>query len=729
MSSLTSVFAYTLKNGYIPVVQTVKNNTLSSAFVAEMAKYGYLVDYTQAASIPTQDMKDILTAARSVSLSDKDMVPFYPNFPEQVQQMDIVDLLVDQIMHYMTQGTYTYRLIAGEDNRRAMELKDMIVQGTPVSIGGMELVENTIRTMVCGSSALSESQTEGLAVLTKFHIEHTQSDSVAIDSMMDATNNENAAVMFNILVSREKSLASRAQRTPDVSRYVSMMVNKGEKLKNTDVILRAMLMGYSYPVNIFHEAEYQEAVSNLNDNYARTVRMSNAPKSVKKSVMKALDTCLSSYHETGDFSGDKLVAHRVLWRTVANMIHGYDFVKEHSAGHLALDIIYDNVNYQTLNSVVEMNLNSGNVDNVVEMLMEHAPGNLLRRVVALARRTHTNKESKVLVDAIRTVGKNSTLSTLIGAYNGVRNANYDHPRIIRTKNAVKQINTSREPIGEDIQNALCSAIEDSMLAILSTMDAPVSPVGATDATPVALSQRHDSDSSYSILRGETLDIDNTATTLRLFTHWFNSDHEGSVDIDLSGIGMDADFNTVDVCTWNSYGDARQWSTYSGDIVNAPRPTGATEYVDIYIDGARKEGIKYVALGVTSYSGQKIADVDVVAGVMPLVDAQAGDVFEPRNCLINAQLSTQSTKCAVLMVDVDDLTMTWIDSTTGSLGAGTSEAGYNMVPVATLNEVARYTSTCELFTYGHLAKLYAQAHNVGVTSDVADRELLSALVTR
>jgi hypothetical protein len=72
----------------------------------EMANYGYRVSPEDLQGMSTAALRAMLDDARAIKGADRDMTPIYPGFPKQVQDLDTLTLIVEQILHYWSGGTF-----------------------------------------------------------------------------------------------------------------------------------------------------------------------------------------------------------------------------------------------------------------------------------------------------------------------------------------------------------------------------------------------------------------------------------------------------------------------------------------------------------------------------------------------------------------------------------------------------------------------------------------------
>src|SRR5699024_10642558 len=164
---------------------------------------------------------------------------------------------------------------------------------------------------------------------------------------------------------------------------------------------------------------------------------------------------------------------QTLWRRVMRMVHPFS-MREARDGSVrrALDIIHSNIEYRTLNSLVEQGMADGDVKTVVSLLAEHQPGNLLRRLVAILRLVKKQDQASLLAEAVEEVGSNSAITTLISSYNGVLSANDEHARLSRVAVQTITMRVSKASKAQDKHlKQVAQAVLDALATRLSGVNA------------------------------------------------------------------------------------------------------------------------------------------------------------------------------------------------------------------------------------------------------------------
>lgn len=703
MSKITNEFRnHALRRGILvkPAKGTAPQN-LAFAGSIELANLGFIVDPSELMGVSTQTIAETISEARKIMGADRDMTPIYPGFPQQVQKLDTMTLLVEQILHYWSAGTLlpNYPTVA----RKGLPIEDMLRNARNLRVLSASKASREItQELVTNPVAISVADKELLA------------GAIALNSpelpvigrvIRESKNAENIQSFLSVLSKDGKYSKSE------------LFVVTMENTMQSDVVLRALLALFTKPSHEKWEDNYRLAVNNLSKTDYRSIRMLNIPRDVRRSAIRNLGATTAGYH------ADKLVARKDLWRKVMTAIHPYDF-NLHGSQKRALDIIHSNVEYRTLNSVIEEAMANNDVETAITAMAEYQPGNLLRRVVALLRLVTSEDEAKMLAKAIKKVGMNANLTTLISAYNGILSANDTNLRVTRVagRNNTMVNRAKTVKISEKHQKKVLKAVKRAMVEVLKNSPKPVEPVGVVSDVPVPLVRRDISTTDKEMDRGSVISLTGDGDTLRIFSH-FKNNQRTSGYMDIGAVILDENFKSIAVVTWNSWMDHRNIATYSGDK-NVRPGDSASEFFDLNLGKVRSvhPNAVMVAMSIQSYSGWAINEVDIIAGAMLRTHAEEGEVFDARSVVTAFKPTTTSLQSIPLAVDLKTNEMVWIDSSSGSQQAGQTAVHDDSIGSIVYDELAR-----EKFTLGNLAKVWAKAHGVETEDSEVDRHALLKLL--
>lgn len=684
----------------------------------ELANLGFIVDPAELEKVSNAAVTDAIKQARSIVGADRDMTPIYPGFPQQVQALSTTTLLVEQILHYWTGGAFLpdYPTIAREGLpiedmlRHARELKVVSAAAAARELS-LELVSNPVALSV-DDKALME------AALTHQH----PSVEDVVPAVRSARNGENV-----------QSYLSAVAKTGGLSK-TELALAVIPVVSNSDVLLRVMLALFTAPVGVRRTgkfeypfladmeeskraANYKLAVENLASRHSRAVTMLNVSRPVRRAVIDKLGRISAGY------KADILMSRKMLWRKVMTAVHPYDFTLT-AEQKRAVDIIHSNIEYKTLNSLIEAAKADRDVRTAVELMAEYQPSNLLRQVVSLLRLVSKEKDAKFLAKAVKKVGSKANLTTLVSAYNGVIGANDESARVTRVA-GLNNTMVNRADVAKvegDYIVLLSKALKKAIREHLAAKDAPKGPVAVQSSQAVPLVRRDAATADRAMDRGAEFAVAGEGDTLRIFSHWNNNQKDyGYMDIGL--VILDEKFENLAVLTWDTWANHRGLGTYSGDKNVAPGDS-ASEYFDLDLKKVKASypNAIYAAMTIQSYSGWATSKVDIIAGAMLRSKPESGEVFDPRSIATAFKPTTDSTQSVPLAVDLRSNKLVWVDSSNGSTASQMSSSRDNTVGPIVYDELER-----PRLTLGELAKLWAKAHGAVTVDAPVDRDALLKLL--
>ena len=707
-----------MRRGFVPTTPLRQETSENVRYTAslEMANLGFRVSPEALAGMPISDMEQMISDARVVIGADRAMKPIYPGFPNQVQELDTLTLVLEQLLHYWSAGEFLPNY--SEVEREGLPLEDMARASRPLEVlDAVDVARTLITSLTLSSIALSEDDKALLTGAVAVADPTPEEVAEVLDSARHGENMQSLA-----LAAAEHYQSTRHPGSYSTSTLLEDFVPTAG---TADQLLR-LVLGLASKMsgddnNRFHTEGYDRAVRHLSDKDHRAVSMLTLSRPVRRLILERLGELTQGYR------ADALVAKRNLWRRVMKMMHPYGInVSDKHQGSVsrALDIIHSNVEYRTFNSEVEAGIANKDVSGVVALLAAHQPGNLLRRAVSLMRVADDIAQINELADAIRAHGAKSSLTTLISAYNGIININDDAARLTRAagRNNTLVEDKGHAKVSELSVDHTTAAVKDALIEALSAKPAPDAGVGTKSSNPVPLVRRDAATADRVMDRGQRLDPAGDGDTVRIFGHWRNNQNWSGY-MDIGAVVLDSDFTALDVVTWDTWTSSREWSTYSGDKMVAPGDSAA-EYVDVDIAKLMEShpAARWVAMTIQSWSGFPTVDVDMIAGAMLRSAPDSGEVFDARTVSTAFKPTTSARQSVPLVFDLSTKQLVWIDSSSGSTQSGVSAGADDAVGTVVYHELGRIQ-----LTMGQLAALWARAHNVRTSRTAVDRDAVLGLL--
>ncbi|KHD05687.1 hypothetical protein PN36_18270 [Candidatus Thiomargarita nelsonii] len=259
-------------------------------------------------------------------------------------------------------------------------------------------------------------------------------------------------------------------------------------------------------------------------------------------------------------------------------------------------------------------------------------------------------------------------------YGYFMNRDIENDRIIRLKNGKLKVISPLQPISSETSI-------DSIISIIDIIKVELQKrysefkIGKVDdamkKVPLPLNMRSASDGTQ-LPFGTRIPLGDV-DYLRFGVHWFNEYEDSPTDIDLSGIFYNKDFSqSLEIGWYSNYIDENAISMFSGDLVNAPKPHGAAEFIDVKLNKACQSKWTYVAIFLNLYSGNSFETshavmnaqrIEGLCGQENMKDiAMNGKAFEPARLLFSTQIKKDSDikQMLVCLIDTKYKEVIWID---------------------------------------------------------------------
>ncbi|MDO4631462.1 MAG: hypothetical protein Q4A82_04155 [Corynebacterium sp.] len=672
-----------LRRGIIPMSMNLQHATREQATTAaaELVALGFVANPTELQQLSPAGLKNLLMQAAIVVGADRTWRPMFSGFPKQVMKMSDMDILVKQLMHYYTYGTW-WPNVTEAFARTKLKKTDWSRNYQKLTL--TKLTPEMVSTEWNKAVALSPTDQQ-------FAIDIARALNLNVPELMARTtfhNGENFAVALCTMTDPTEILDTGLQYA-----------------RNATYVLRTILAAYC--------KDRTRAVDLMCHRYL-PVNMRSIPRASRRAIIQAL----ARFNDQTNL--DLLVHHRVIWRRALRPVHPYELAEAQKvAPHL--DIIFGRSQHRTFNAQVELALRNHDVFTAMQLLSTN-PGNLVRRIDHLMRLVDSSgeeQEKAALIAAISDAAPQVRLTTLISCYNGISNrlASTKVYRL-RSRNVLRISETT--PVDSALKQEVLETLETAMMMVLMAAPAPTEPVKVGSMIPVELVQRTASKSKIALARGQRLKL-NQGDVVRLFVHWYG--HDVDLGVCFTDEGLQEQLGYLDYTNLS----ANQWKkvvVHSGDITYAPQPEGACEFIDIHSKlHTKMPKVRYAIPQLISYSGLCFRDIDNIAGVMVRSSGMAGKVFEPRTVETATSVLVQSTSSIPFIMDLKTNELIWMDTSLGTqsglFNAGDS-AGVHMVR-------AELEALSNMMTNGKLLSLWAEAHDMPTVPSVGDEAATRAQV--
>ncbi|MFI8532491.1 MXAN_6230/SCO0854 family RING domain-containing protein [Streptomyces aquilus] len=318
---------------------------------------------------------------------------------------------------------------------------------------------------------------------------------------------------------------------------------------------------------------------------------------------------------------------------------------------------------------VEQALQEGDFEAALDLLAQR-PGELLRRLDHLLRLRELDVLPQELGDVLRRVLPKAGPGPLLAVLGRMRIRHLPGGRrVFFPRGQVTHsftIDDTRVPLSPKVTDAVCDLLEAEALRRLGRHDAPRLDLSVLDSALTGLAvpaaETAASKALVTVPRGSTQPLPE-GQVLRLFLHWMEPAKQ-RVDLDLSVAMYDAEWNFAGLCDYTNLVHEGRSAVHSGDLVSAPAPDGATEYVDLDLAALAERGVRYALPVVFSFNDIAFDELlDAFAGFMALPSAAEEDrnaSYDPRTVRQRYDLVGDSRIHVPMLVDLDRRTFLWTD---------------------------------------------------------------------
>ncbi|MEM7160609.1 MAG: MXAN_6230/SCO0854 family RING domain-containing protein [Myxococcota bacterium] len=395
---------------------------------------------------------------------------------------------------------------------------------------------------------------------------------------------------------------------------------------------------------------------------------------LSRKLRRALLGVLESFPPDG--LAEDMLRHRSYWVWVGQFLHPHEYAKRYPQVARAFAIVRGKSPqgdpapaFETYYGTLEAAVTRGDAAAMAELLATR-PGEFARRFDHMVRTAGDDARAVAHITHTfaRLVPRLSTPMLLtLATYLPTRTS----PAPIRifwpkgkTTAGVSRSDT-RTPLPPQAIEPAVEAIDAELLARLGRLAAFDTVILDRELRRVLVpfNERTASSSAVQLPRGSSLDIPD-GNVLRLFLHWCQPQRGRETDLDLSVALYDHEWRYRGVCSYyqlsfEAGGD--QVAVSAGDLQDAPYPDGASEFVDLHLDLARKVGLRYAVMVINAYAGMSFDQLDrAFAGLMLRRDV-GGKHFDARTVRLKFALSGDKGVYLPLLVDLERNTLHWLDT--------------------------------------------------------------------
>ena len=586
---------------------------------------------------------------------------FYANFPKEVIETSYADLIVNQMLHYITLGTFVPSNY--EDKIESKILSAFNYFRKLIRLGTEDDFHNDMQNLMKSNTAFSPIQIEYI----RKYLKTVEGENKKIPNIEFLTNRENKIILFTFAIDNNIEIKERKvffETATDVLRYVAYIASTGENwVRDASAIsLRKKVKNHKYT------------------------------RQERRLIMELLDW-------TNENIANDMKRHKKEWRQIANGIHPFEVAKfsnwkaakyEHAIK--GFNVIMDNIDgKQTIASIFENAITTNNYKNLAS-LAKTFPGEYCNRLDKILCTVHEDK-------SLSTKEKNELLAT----FSDWIKSNADKistPLLLRVLGHMRAreediINSVYTPkwkvfITDKKKSALpktwCEAVQSACYFALTEKAKWKESMGKVYVSSsmfdyrVPTDMRDTNNSDRTLTFGSEVKWSKNSDFKRFFIWWTNNEtkwnihcandgyisiyDESRIDNDLSCLFLDEDYKPTAAAWWNTnYRDGNWAFVFSWDITDwwIVDWNWVSEYIDCDLKKLEVNGIRYVVPNVTAYTGQKFSNqTHAMFWMMERNSLDAWEIYEPSTVKTKFDLTVESTQVVPMVYNVVEDKMIWID---------------------------------------------------------------------
>lgn len=612
-----------------PSQHHVPSSYLASA-IKNIEQLGFTFSKPLIEALRTLSIPNFIANYRAIEAQLKRMVkadykykPMYPNFPEQVMEINEAELYLNAIFHYYTLLMPDEEAI---DRTCAHEIKTAKINDTNkltkknlrvIDLGDLEQFYEMIQLLMSAKTSISSGDKELIELVIM------EEQNVAQLLPPEIPLKENVAFIAGLLLEYGKA---------DVT-YI------GRYFKTATDVLRLAVALSEGDVSLADNTKFRK---------------------FKRSERRLLLALLNQCHEPLE----DMLRYKERWIRLGEIAHPSEYKRQYPQSAQAFDSIRNGHNIVTFRSEVEQALRYNNTVGATYLLSER-PGEYARRLDHLLR-THPSPDEVVFTFSL--IAKEVSTPVLLQVMTHFNHRNHAPKwRTFFPKGSVGKAVAIPNKLPK-LTQAVCSEIvtlcQQVLIERFSTLE-PLGKVFIADSLQkhhVPFGMRSASKSLRTLTRGSRIAMP-PGNTIRFFLWWkegkINGTDTGRVDIDLSAIMYNKQWQYMEHVSYTNLRSSQYKAYHSGDIVSAPQ--GACEFIDIDIDSVLQYGGRYVVSYLNSFTLHAFCDLpECFAGWMIRSKTDSREVFDPKTVVDVIDLAADTQIAIPVILDLLKREVIWCD---------------------------------------------------------------------
>ena len=607
---------------FVPENVTSDENVSNEIFATVLKKfegYGYTFDKELAKTLyalNTEKLKKIsdvfLEVVRKFK-SDNAYTVFYRNFPEEVMNLSEMETYFLQFLHYLIGYLPEGAEVNESEESIETEPSEFVKLSHLKRVSETEMFD-LLKNLISSNVTLSETNLKDVLTLLKY------CDEKEIKELMGQIKiKETLMTIAKVQFEETGSTYAEFSTATDVLRFIALL--SGEKLN-------PRFIAFKY----FKRPELNILISKL---------------------------------ENVNYLLDDMKRYRKPWRKFFLMNGNRISFEKYPKVKQAADMLFGKFSHITKKGKFELSRNRMNEMSDTEFeeflaSFSKYSGDYIRNLLSLVNRISEERAEKVLKYFLD-VAKEANTRLLFQVCDRILNVKSGEAgRVVNAKNNWLVLEETIK-LSDAVLQKTAEAVSYAILEKLSEKE-PLGKVWIDESyqnIAMTTSEKDSNSSLRPLTRGSVIPYSSEVDTLRFFVAWKN--FKGNrVDLDLSAVKFDGDFNHLGELAYYSHNQAGM--AFSGDITDAPK--GALEYIDIFdVEKVKEDGTRYILMTVRSYNGYTYKEMGTAyAGVLEL---SKKEVKDKKNLYSSAvrhgfALSSNTQTVNTIIVDLEKSEYIWLD---------------------------------------------------------------------
>lgn len=625
------------------------NELIVASLQAELMKLGFMMNTDLYAHLkrvaPDQVSRyyaEVLPVAKEMVGAKRDYRPFYVNFPQQVMDMTTFELFMNALQHYMSEGAW----VPPQDLvERGMAFEN--VEFRPIKLTTEDDFKKLFTKLVSVNTALTPADRELVEWFVKKY-----GDDLPMPAAVPLKETLCLLASFGVDVP--------VKTVTDVLRIATFVSGGDISLPGVPKLPKKTNGKKSSAMVKVRTGSEEEgwgwAYKNRADanNEAREkFKFAHLRRSSRRYLLGLL--------EKTNLDTAEMQQRLERWLRLGEVLHPGEYRNQFPKSFAAFQALRNQPpRIRTFNSEVDMAFATNDV-NAALALLEKKPGDLARRMDWLMRKYELSEDIEQIFETFSRVATRISSKVLFELYDHLQRRLKKSSRSVALKKGSKQrVLKELPPLKEEFVRRVHLTIQDGLRAAMAKLP-PLGNVWVDERLKgigLPFGMRNMNAGIRTYVRGTRVPFRAEVTTVRPFIHWH--DKSGREDLDLSAGFHTDDWVSVDHISYTNLKIPQFNACHSGDVRH--RRGSCAEYIDIDIQRARDEGIRYVTVQVFNYNGRPLHTVDECwFGLMEREFPLSNEIFDPKTASNAAALANESTSVLICAIDLDEKCYIWLDS--------------------------------------------------------------------